>query len=365
MANLTNLKSQDYMAITRALDGNRNNRIDKTEANISWNAQSQIGNANGVAGTRELATSLEKGDVFITSLSPETADKIANYFSKHSENFDRPVAEWVSDAWLSKEDFQASPEVLRAVDINGDNRISRKEFAEALVSGSLTIGTARQTSQNPFTNPAPSNPFNSSPNHDPFKPQPNTDPFKPRPTQPSNPFNDPFSGPSERDSGAYMKLEMVRSMSSDYEKGQILSKLVGQTDMSTREQLMLIETIGKSISSDYTQTELLKGLAKNGSLRDDSVIKLAKATRDMSSEFNKGQVLGTLIQNQRLSPQAQQSVMISIGTISSEYTQVESFKSLLKNQRVDQPEKEFLMRQVSQNFSSDYNKRQVYDALMK
>ncbi|PIQ23019.1 hypothetical protein COW36_01915 [bacterium (Candidatus Blackallbacteria) CG17_big_fil_post_rev_8_21_14_2_50_48_46] len=363
MPNLTNLQSQDFMAITRAMDANRNNRVDKAEANISWNAQSQIGNANGVAGTRELATSLEKGDVFITSLNPETADKIANYFSKRNENFDRPVADWVSDAWISKEDFQASPEVLRAVDSNGDNRISRKEFAEALVAGTLTIGTSKQTSHNPFTQPAPSNPFNS-PSHDPFKPQPSAphhDPFKP---QPSSPFNDPYQN-SERDSGAYLKLEMVRTLSSDYEKGQILNKLVGQTDMSTREQMMLVETISKGISSDYTQTELLKTLAKNPSLRDDAAIKLAKATREMSSDYNKGQVLGNLIQAQRLSPQAQQSVIISIGTISSEYTQVESFKSMVRSQRMDMPEKEFLMRQVGQNMSSDYNKRQVYDALMK
>ncbi|MBT9548304.1 MAG: hypothetical protein IV090_23130 [Candidatus Sericytochromatia bacterium] len=361
MPNLTNLQSQDYMALTRALDNNRNNRIDKTEANISWNAHAQMGNANGIAGTREMATSLEKGDVFISRLSPETADKIADYFSKRNENFDRPVAEWVSDAWISKEDFAASPEVLRAVDINGDNRISRKEFAEALVSGSLTLGQASQTSHNPFKEPAPSNPFNS-PSNDPFKPQPT----QPRPVQPSNPFNDPFSAPpAERDSGAYMKLEMVRSMSSDYEKGQILGKMVGQTDMSTREQLMLVETISKSISSDYTQTELLKSLAKNPSLRDESAIKLAKSVREMSSDFNKGQILGNLIQTQRLSPQAQQSVMISIGTIGSEYTQVESFKSLIRSQRLDMPEKEFLMHQVGQNFSSDYNKRQVYDALMK
>lgn len=35
MPNLTQLQSQDYMAITRALDANRNNRVDKTEANIT------------------------------------------------------------------------------------------------------------------------------------------------------------------------------------------------------------------------------------------------------------------------------------------------------------------------------------------
>lgn len=301
-----------------------------------------------------MASALEKGDVFITSLSPETADKIAGYFSKRNENFDRPVAEWISDAWISKEDFQASPEVLRAVDSNGDNRISRKEFAEALVTGSLKIGSARQTSHNPFTQPTPSNPFNP-PAQNPFRPIPH-------PTQPSNPFKDPLV-PVERDSGAYLKLEMARTLRSDFDKGQILAQLISETNLSTREQMMLIDTV-KTLNSSHTRTELYKGLAKNPSLREEAMVHLAKATREINSDFSKNEILVQMINSQRLTPRAQQSVMISIGTISSEYTQVETFKRMLRHQHLDLPEKEFLMRQVGQNFHSDFNKRQIYELLM-
>ena len=44
------LDSEDYMAISRAMDANANNRIDKNEASVSWSAHNKIGNSNGVVG---------------------------------------------------------------------------------------------------------------------------------------------------------------------------------------------------------------------------------------------------------------------------------------------------------------------------
>lgn len=139
MPNLT-LNNNDYMAITRAMDGNRNNRIDKSEANVTWSAHRNIGNANGVAGTRETADALTSGDVFITSLPQEAADKVATYFSNRAENSGKMPKDWTSDAWISKEDLDMPDHVRRTIDYNGDNRISRNEFAEALTTGRISIG---------------------------------------------------------------------------------------------------------------------------------------------------------------------------------------------------------------------------------
>src|SRR5262245_41922543 len=127
MPNLT-LSSNDYMAVTRSMDMNRNNRIDKTEASVTWAAHMKIGNSNGVAGTRETADALAKGDVFITSLPREAADRLANYFSEHAANADvKNPDQWVSDGWISKEDLSMSDDVRRTIDTNGDNRVSRTE----------------------------------------------------------------------------------------------------------------------------------------------------------------------------------------------------------------------------------------------
>ncbi|PKL76167.1 MAG: hypothetical protein CVV27_11655 [Candidatus Melainabacteria bacterium HGW-Melainabacteria-1] len=378
MPNLTRLSNEDYMAVTRAMDANRNNRIDKTEANVTWQAHNQIGNSNGVAGTRETAEALVKGDVFVSSLPQEAADKVANYFSKRNENFNKPVAEWVSDAWISKEDFDFEPEARRAIDSNGDNRVSSKEFAAALVSGSLTIGTARQVSQNPF-NSKPSSPSHGSDpfskpaqGHDPFaKPAQGHDPFsKPalppgtKPAQGHDPYQKPAQQPVQQypDSGAYLQIEMVRTMRSDFEKSQVLSQLAQKNNLSPREQVMLAEA--SSQLSDYSKGQVLQQMAANRSMHEDGLVKVAKMAREVS-DFNRGQIVTALVNNHKLPPQAQQSVIITIGTLNGDFGKTQHFSSLLQSQQLHPENKELLLRTVQEKVSSDFSKRQIMDQMFK
>lgn len=389
MPQLTRLNTADYMAFTRAMDSNGNNRIDKTEASVSWAAHSQIGNSNGVAGTRETATALENGDVFLASLPAATADKVADYFSKRNENLNKPVAEWISDAWISKEDFDFDPDVRRSLDSNGDNRISSKEFAAALVSGSLTVGAIRQVSQNPFNQPAPSKPgsgqdpfakpvSNNKPSSDPFaKPvsqdpfsKPSSDPFGkpslPPGTKPAQ-GNDPFQQPLPQqipDSGAYLKIEMARTMRSDFEKTQVLTELASKQNMSPREQVMLAEATSL-ISSDFSRGQILQTMASNRSLSEDGQIKVAKMAREVSSDFTRGQIVTNLIQSQNLAPQAQQSVIITIGTLSGDFNKTQNYLNLLQRQQLHPANKEFLLKSVQEQISSDFSKRQIMDAMFK
>lgn len=205
------LNSNDYFAIARALDKNKNNKIDNSEANVNYAANMMIGNANSVTGTRELAESLERGDVVLTGLSQESADKIADYFSDRGINEKKPVENWKGDGWVSKADLTVSDRARKLIDINNDNRISSREFAQALRSGVVSIGgnntvadqndTPVQTpvSNNPFSSGKPSVPTNSG---DPFSsgkpstPTNSNDPFASKPVNtPSKPAtnNDPFS----------------------------------------------------------------------------------------------------------------------------------------------------------------------------
>ena len=232
MPSLTNLRTEDYMAISRAMDTNRNNRIDTNEANVSGSAQSQIGNANGVVGTREFAKSLESGDIFLNALSPATADKVADYFSKHNENFDRPVAEWISDAWVSKADFTFSDDNKAQIDRNGDNKVSAKELATALTSGALSIGRARQTSNDPFANPQPNRPvYGNDPfaNPQPHRPVHGSDPFaNPQPHRPvygNDPFQkDPFR-PDRPNNG--VSLDRAQSFARNLHNNKMKTDIFG------------------------------------------------------------------------------------------------------------------------------------------
>lgn len=372
MPNLTRLHSEDYMALTRSMDTNRNNRVDNNEAKINWRAQQEIGNSNGVAGTRELATALEKGDVFMTSLSPETAGKIADYFSKHNENFKKPVAEWVSDAWISKEDFDFEPAVRQAVDSNADNRISNKEFAAALVSGILTIGAAGQVSQNPYTQQPghTQNPFQNTkpatpPAHsqNPFNtPAGDTKPATPGYTKPADPFQQqPYERPIP-DSGAYIQIDMVRSMRSDYEKGQVLSQLAQRRDLSPREQVMLAAAV-TNVLSDSTRAQILQSLASNPSLHEEGLIKVTQMTREISSDYSKTQLLSQLAQRRDLSPRQQIALTEAVPNIISDSTRAQILQTLASNPSLHE-ESVIKVAKMAREIGSDYNKTQLLNTLV-
>ncbi len=371
MPQLTRLQSADYMAMTRAMDQNGNHKVDQNEANIGRNTHNKIGNQNGVAGTRETATALENGDVFLTGVNAATADKIADYFSKREDNFDKPVAQWVSDAWISKADFDFDPQAKAAIDVNRDNRVSSKEFAAALVSGVLTIGEARQVSQDPFQKPGSghgNDPFQkpgSGQGNDPFQ-KPGygqgNDPFqKPGNNQGNDPFQKPGYGSSIPDSGAYLQIEMTRSMRSDYEKTQLLTDLASKPNLSPREQEMLAEAAVKNVSSDFSQGQILTALANNSNLHEEGAIKVLKAARELS-DYSRSQLLDTVISNHKLGPKAQQSAIITATTMSG-YNQTQSLLGIISKQNLAPQNKEFLMDQVRQHVSSDYDKRQIMDAL--
>jgi len=363
MPNLNRLSNDDFMAITRAMDSNRNNRIDRNEASISWRAHDEIGNSNGVAGTRETANALASGDVLVTRFQPEAADKIADYFSRHDDNFNRPVADWISDGFISKEDLDLDAGTRRALDTNYDNRISTREFAAALVSGTLTVGAAQQVSQNPFSQPAYSqNPFGNKP--DP-KPAYNDNPFskpdiKPdtRPTYNDNPFghNEP------RDSGAYLQIEMARSLHSDFEKAQILTGLAAKNDLSPREQVMLADATS-TISSDFSRGQILQTMAANRSLSEAGQAAVANNTRSVSSDFNRAQVITGLIQNQRLGYEGLAAVVHGIEGISSDFSKTQAYTALAQNQKLSPDAKALVLRSASEHISSDFSKRQVMQAL--
>ncbi len=375
MGSITGLNKADYMALARAMDTNGNHKIDAQEANFGSNTHNKIGNQNGVVGTREFANALENGDVFMKGMGEATANKFAEYFSKRNENFDRPVAEWISDAWVSKSDFTFSDANKRVADVNGDNKVSRKELAAALMSGHLAVGESRQVSRDPFSQPSQPatgrDPFNNDPFQRPSQPATgrnpfNDDPFS-RPQQPAvgrDPFNnDPFDQPSRpRHTEVSLKLRMLDSMSSSFEKGQLLGQLVRERELSPQDQVMLVDATMKHIGDDFTQHNLLSKLAGRSDLHQEGAVKIMKAARELNS-FNAGQVLDKVLNSQELSPRAQRSAIITASTLGDDFSKSQAFTKIIRTQNLGHDAKAFLMDTVSQHISSDFTKRQIMDQL--
>lgn len=141
MSNIgNNFGAQDFKAVTRAMDLNRNGVLDPQEATFTRRADRVVGNGNGINGTRETSDALKRGDLFVRGMKPQAADALATYFSKRELNEGKMPQEWRGDDTISRDDLNLSPAALRTADRNGDGRVSRGEFSAALVSGSLSIG---------------------------------------------------------------------------------------------------------------------------------------------------------------------------------------------------------------------------------
>lgn len=129
------LNLDQLKVMTRSLDVNSNHRIDESELGFqSFRALREAsrdasGYANDVVGTTELAKALMQDRVVLKNLPVAVADRIANALSG-------------GDAWISKEDLDLSGTLRARIDSNGDNRISRQEFSNALQDGTIEIGSA-------------------------------------------------------------------------------------------------------------------------------------------------------------------------------------------------------------------------------
>ncbi|GIW21498.1 MAG: hypothetical protein KatS3mg068_0505 [Candidatus Sericytochromatia bacterium] len=351
------LNSNDYLAITKALDSNSNNRIDEKEAIISYKAHSKIGNSNGVAGTKELALSLEKGDVFLKRITPESADKIADYFSKRNKNIGKKPIEWVSDAWISKEDLTISDDLREKIDTNFDGKISKKEFATALVNGIIVIG---KTDYNGVGNSIGKDPFSNKPIYnDPFS---NKDPFTDGPINNKPIYNDPFSNKPSNDISS--RLNMVKSLYSDTDKAKILNSIANDRDLylTPNQEEDLIKSTMNNIYSETTKTSILKNIINNKLISTQANLYMITSISSLYSDYNKTDLFLEMTWK-KLSPEVQRHFVDNVLTMYSESSKVKVLSSLIDNQYIDNSTKNYLLDRVNNNFYSNSNKLLIYNKL--
>ncbi|RYX99891.1 hypothetical protein EON78_02385, partial [bacterium] len=146
-----NLKSSDYLAISRAIDTNNNNLIDNDEASLSFKGKTSK-DSNTVS---KFADSLAKGDVVINSISKKSSDTIADYFSDRSSNTNKILAKWNKNSVISKEDLTIPNKMIEFMDTNDNSEISTSEFSEGINSGIITIGKSISLNHKYENMPAP------------------------------------------------------------------------------------------------------------------------------------------------------------------------------------------------------------------
>jgi len=129
------LSRSDYNAVAKAMDVNGDNLIDRSEARISDSNRDFSTNTVGA-----VANSLANGDVFVSRISEVAADRVAEYFSDRDSNVGLSPRNWSSDNWISRNDLPMNNSVRDRIDDNWDGKVSKNEFAEALVDRDVTIG---------------------------------------------------------------------------------------------------------------------------------------------------------------------------------------------------------------------------------
>ena len=364
------LNSNDFQAIARAMDQNKNNRIDPSEATISFTAQNKIGNSNGIAGTKELSDALSKGEVFIGNLKPEIVDRVADYFSKRPANAGKMPEQWQNDGWISREDLTMNDNLRARIDVNADNKVSKKEFSDAIMKGVIQFGAsapAPTTSGDPFGSKPATNTKPNTTSGDPFSSgtKPNTSTSDPFGSKPNNATSDPFSGNkpvSEVDSGAYIQLEASKHLSFDSDKVKVINDVAGKFNLSTREQNLVVDYT-KTLSYDSNKVSALTTLAKNKGLTEGGAIYLAKNLSTLSYDSSKKTVLNSMIENKQLSPAAQQWVAFAAMNMSYDSDKVAVLTNLISRQPLDMKTKEYILTEANKNLSYDSSKKAIYSKL--
>lgn len=128
------LSLDQLKVVTRGLDTNRNNRIDRHEVDFQTQqaireaSRDQYGYANDVIGTTELARAMQADRVTLKRLPAAVADHVA-------------IALAGGDNVISRYDYEFDAATARAIDRNYDGVITRTELSDALQDGTLEIGS--------------------------------------------------------------------------------------------------------------------------------------------------------------------------------------------------------------------------------
>lgn len=131
---LNNSRSFGYeecKAISKSIDENKNNRIDKNEAYFTDGTLRKVDSNyyetnKPVIGTNDMANAIYENKISIQYLKPEAAWKIANFFDDNK------------DGIISKNELNLKSATY-AADANGGGKVTTKELAQGLIDGTLII----------------------------------------------------------------------------------------------------------------------------------------------------------------------------------------------------------------------------------
>ena len=151
-------------------------------------------------------------------------------------------------------------------------------------------------------------------------------------------------------------------ISSDYEKGKLLSKFSAEYLKNAETAQAYLDAVG-SISSDFEKANALKTILKQP-LNSEQFVQVMRVSNSIGSDFEKANILKTVLKNnQNLSAVQFSETLKTISTISSDFEKAGVLKSILGDNTLSATNFEETLSVIA-DISSDFERGNVLKYLM-
>lgn len=158
-------------------------------------------------------------------------------------------------------------------------------------------------------------------------------------------------------------LDETYQLDSDYAKRQYYNALLANAQLTEAHKDRLLRQAADSMSSDYERAELLKSVAAQGPMSDQLARSVIRVALRMSSDYEKRRALSAGL-DAVTSPESRTAFFSAASTMSSSYELAELLIAAQRRSFVDSVSADAYFKAV-EKLSSDFERRRTLSALLK
>jgi hypothetical protein len=166
-----------------------------------------------------------------------------------------------------------------------------------------------------------------------------------------------------RQGGVDAVLEETNQMEGDYARRVYYTLLLTSTKLADPQTERMLRQVGDSMSSDFERSEVLRAVAAQGPMSDRVTRAAIGVAQRMSSDFEKRRSLSAGLESVN-SPDARMALFTAASTMSSSFEIAELLIAAQRRSLVDSVSSEAYFKAVSR-LSSDFERRRTLSALLK
>jgi hypothetical protein len=166
-----------------------------------------------------------------------------------------------------------------------------------------------------------------------------------------------------RQGGPAAVLDVTSRMESDWARRQYYVALIGSTRLDDTTLEQLLRQAGGSMTSDFERAELLRTLAKQGPMSDRVTRAAIDVAHRMSSDFEKRRALSAGLESVA-TPGSRLALFNAASTLTSDFELAELLIAAQRRNLVDSVSADAYFRAVEE-LSSDFERRRTLTALLK